>query len=262
MRVEAIVLAGADNGGKLKEVSEHPYEALISIEGRPMIHYVLDALASTPSVKRVVVVGPVEALKAAGVGDDVELVQSSGGMVHNLSIGVEKVRADDPVLIVTSDIPLITAEAIDDFLGRCEAEKADIYYPIVRKELNEARFPGVRRTYVHLKDGIYTGGNLALIRPEVVPACHNMIAQAVAMRKNPLKMSRLLGLKFIVKLLFRRLTMAEIEDRVERILGFRGIGVVSNYPEVGIDVDKPEDVEIVAAALRAAKETPDRELRT
>ena len=78
-----------------------------------------------------------------------------------------------------------------------------------------------------------------------------MIAQAVAMRKNPLKLSRLLGIKFIVKFLFNRLTLAEIEERVRLILGFRGVGVVSPYPEVGIDVDKPQDLALVEESFKA-----------
>lgn len=80
-----------------------------------------------------------------------------------------------------------------------------------------------------------------------------MIAQAVAMRKNPLKLSRLLGFKFILKLLFNRLSMAEIEERVRLILGFRGVAVVSPYPEVGIDVDKPQDLALVEETFRAQK---------
>lgn len=253
MKVEAVVLAGATNDGKLSEVSDERYEALIPIGKRPMVHYVLDALARSKSVKRIIVVGPVEALKSSGIGDDVDLVEGVGSMVENLEAGIERVQSNDPVLIVTSDIPLIGPEAIDAFVASCEKIQADIYYPIVSRQVSEARFPDVKRTYVTLKDGTFTGGNLALIRPAVVPACHTMIAQAVAMRKKPVKLSRLLGLKFIIKLMFRRLTMAEIEDRVQRILGFRGVGIISTYPEVGIDVDKPEDLQLVVSALERSE---------
>lgn len=250
MTVDAVVLAGAENDGKLGGVSEAAHEALIPIRGKPMIGYVLDALMAAEAVRRIVVVGPVAALRSeCPIPPGVELVDSGATMVENIRIGIDSLKPDGPVLIVTSDIPLIHGEAVDDFVRRCAGAKADIYYPIVEKASNEALFPGVKRTYVRLKDGVFTGGNLALIEPEIVPACEVMIARAVAMRKHPLQLSRLLGFRFIVKLLFNRLTLREIEERVGTILGFRGVGIISPYPEVGIDVDKPEDLSLVEHAL-------------
>lgn len=245
MKVEAIVLAGAANAGKLQDVSDVDYEALITVAGRPMVHYVLDALKGAPSIERVILVAPRAALDRLGALGGVETVEGGASMVENLRRGIERMRSREFALVVTSDIPMLHPEAVEDFLRRCRERSADIYYSIVAKESNEAKFPGVARTYVRLKDGVFTGGNLALVKPEVVHACEPMIAQAVAMRKNPLKLSRLLGVKFIVKLLFNQLTLAEIEERVYKILGFRGVGVVSPYPEVGIDVDKPQDLELV-----------------
>jgi len=249
MKVEAVVLAGARNDGKLKGVSECEYEALIKVGDRPMVEYVTDALRRAESVERTVVVGPPELAATYDGVDGIEWVEFGSSMVENIQIGIERLKPKGHVLIVTSDIPLITAEAIDDFVNRCGRTKADIYYPIVRRETNESAFPGTKRTYVRLKDGVFTGGNLALLEPAIVPACRDMIEQAVAMRKKPLKLSRMLGLRFIVKLIFNQLSLAEIEDRVQRVLGFRGVGVESPYPEVGIDVDKPEDLALIERAL-------------
>lgn len=250
MKVEAIVLAGAANDGKLSGVSDAAYEALIPVAGRPMVHYVLDALRACESVERIILVGPREVLSKLDGLDGVEVVAAGESIVENLRRGIESMQTQGFALVVTSDIPMLHPEAVEDFLRRCRARAADIYYPIVAKESNEAKYPGVVRTYVRLKEGTFTGGNLALVKPEVVRACEPMIAQAVAMRKNPLKLSRLLGFKFIVKLLLRRLTLAEIEERVYKILGFRGAGVISPYPEVGIDIDKPQDLELVERVFR------------
>lgn len=255
MKVAAVVLAGADNQGKLGGVSQAQHEALIPILGRPMIHYVLDALQAAEAVGRIVVVGPAAELRAAGGMDGVEVVERGRTMVENLRIGVDHLASKEPVLVVTSDIPLIHSQAVDDFIERCRQTQADIYYPIIRKETNERAYPGVKRTYVRLKDGVFTGGNMALLEPEVIPSCERVIAQAVAMRKKPWQLSRMLGFIFIVKFLTNRLTLAEIEERVARIIGFRGVGIESPYPEVGIDVDKPEDLALVEAALQRQERT-------
>ena len=44
MRIDAVVLAGAKNDGKLQQADPAEYEALIDIHGRVMLDYVLAAL--------------------------------------------------------------------------------------------------------------------------------------------------------------------------------------------------------------------------
>ena len=90
---------------------------------------------------------------------------------------------------------------------------------------------------------------MALVSPSVFQAYQPMIEHAISMRKNPWKLSRLLGLKFIVKFMFKQLSIGEIESRVEDILQFRGVGVISPYPQVGIDVDKPSDLQLARQML-------------
>lgn len=250
MVIDAIILAGASNNGALRAVTDTPYEALIDINGRTMLDYVVDAVVGAKSISRVVVVGPAKALDSLA-GRVYKVVQCGDSMVENILIGLEVLHATGKVLLVTSDIPLLTSEAIEDFLKRCSEREADIHYPVVAKEVNETRYPGVKRTYVRLIEGTFTGGNLALLDPEVVRQCHLMIEKAVQMRKKPWQLSRLLGFRFIVKFLFSRLSIEEIEGRVRLMLGFRGVGIISPYPEIGIDVDKPSDLELVRNVLRA-----------
>lgn len=245
MRVDAIVLAGARNDGRLQHSSPALHEALITINGSVMVDYVLAALRGCPAVDRILMVGP-DALRSHVTTPGVEFAACSGAsMIESIRIGVENLASQRKVLLVTSDIPLISTEAISDFLERCQSGHADIYYPVVQKEVSERRFPGARRTYVRLREGVFTGGNLVLLEPDIVHSCHHLIEQAIAMRKQPLQLARLLGGRFFLKLLVNRLSVHEIEARVERILGFRGVAVITPYPEVGIDVDKPSDLELV-----------------
>lgn len=247
--VDAIILAGAKNTGPLKECSNSPYEAGIEIAGRPMVELVVAALLKVKRVNRIIVVVP-EGILSPVVRERVWKVVSPGEtMVDSLIGAFEASEPDAPVLVVTSDIPMISPEAVDDFLDRCDRRPAEVYYSFVSKEANELKYPGVQRTYVKLKDGTYTGGNIVLIHPKVVREHRKRLIQAVALRKQPLKLCRLLGLIFFVKLLFGQLTVAEIERRVERILHLQGAGIISPFPEVGIDVDKPSDLELARKAL-------------
>src|SRR5690606_2194538 len=121
--------------------------------------------------------------------------------------------------------------------------------PMVSRQTSEARFPGQRRTYVHLRSGAYTGGNCVLVAPSLLLKQRELFDQAVALRKDPVRMARLLGLGFIVKFLLRRLEAADIERVVQERLGIHGAIVEVPYAEIGFDVDKPEDLELARRLL-------------
>ncbi len=250
--VDAVVLAGAKNTGRLRKMDSSFYEAGIEIAGRPMVYYVLDALAAVPEIRRIIVTAPAGAFDGDWQGK-VTFVPATDSMIGNIRQGIRTLNTKEKVLVVTSDIPLLNPTAVSDFIQRCQEREADIYYPIICRDVNDQEFPGAKRTYVRLRDGVFTGGNMALISSDIIENCYTMIEYAIAMRKKPLQLSRLLGFKFIVKFLLNQLSISEIEARVEDILRFRGVGVVSPYPQVGIDVDKPSDLELVRQVL----ESPD-----
>lgn len=247
--MDAIVLAGARNLGQLKDCSSSPYEAGIEIGGRPMVDRVVETLLSVKRVQRVIVVIPDGILSTTLVERVWSVIPPGESMVDSLFSAVNALQSNDPVLAVTSDIPLITPEAVDDFLDRCDQRPADIHYSFVSREINEAKYPGVHRTYVHLKDGVFTGGNIVRILPGALREHQQRLTQAVELRKKPVQLCRMLGFKFVIKLLLGELTVGEIERRVEKILQLKAAGIISPFPEVGIDVDKPSDLELARKAL-------------
>lgn len=248
--VDAVVLAGASNSGPLRECSNADYEAEIDVAGRPMVWYVVDALQRVESVQRIVVVGPVRRLTPLLSDLRCQIVERGETMVESLERGVSALGSPTAVLVVTGDIPLLTPEALVDFLAQCQTRQAELYYPVVAREVNERDYPGVQRTYVRLKDGVFTGGNVVLVRrTAMISEFKDVFAQAVALRKHPVKMCRLLGLTFLVRLVLGRLSIEEIEKRVGRLLNLNGACVISPYPEVGIDVDKPSDLELARRIL-------------
>ena len=216
MKTDVIVLAGARNNGKLMEVSDTPHEALIPIQGRPMVEYVFQALRSTPDIDRIGVVGP-EELRPI-LDPDMELVLAGDTYIENIMRGVRHFRDRKRILLVTADIPFIHRGALEDFLQRCGDREADIYYPVVSKEANEERFPGVQRTYFTIKDGTFTGGNIMMVSPEAVIRCQPTVEKIVNSRKKPWEMFRLLGPIFILRALFKRLTLKDIEHRVKKMV--------------------------------------------
>jgi len=253
MQYDAIILAGGESSSDLKKIAPYDNEALIIIGNYPMIYYVYQTLRATPQVEKIVVSGPVEALKAILPRDE-RLVFVNGGQnaIDSLAHGVKALEESGisaKVLILPTDIPFITEEAIQDFLKRCEASDSDFYYPVTRKEVNEEKFPGVQRTYVRLQEGIITGGNLFLIRSAIIAQCLEMGLKLVERRKNPLAMARLFGFDLVFKYLIRRLSIETAEKRFYKMLGLKGKCIISPYAEIGVDVDKPSDLQLAQEKL-------------
>ncbi len=247
--MNAVILAGALNSGSLRTVSTARYEAEIEIAGRPMLDYVVLALQEVSAIDRIVVVGSAQMVSAEIAGPKVIPVESGITMIDSLLKGINALNTVEPILVATSDIPLITREAVEDFLKRCQQIPGDIYYSFVPKENNEAKYPEVQRTYVTLKDGTFTGGNLALIAPSVIQDNQAMLRRAADLRKKPVQLCKMLGWRYLLKLITGRLTIQEIEQRVNSAFKIQAVGVVSPYPEVGIDVDKPSDFRLATKVL-------------
>lgn len=253
MQYDAVILAGGESSSDLKKIAPYDNEALIIVGNYPMIYYVYQALRSSASINQIVVSGPVEALKAILPRDERLLFVEGGSnamesFAHAVKI-LETRGISTKVLILPTDIPFISTEAIEDFLARCEKSDDDFYYPVTRKEVNEAKFPGVERTYVRLQEGVVTGGNLFLIRSELIEKCLEMGTKLVERRKNPLAMAQLFGFGLVWKYLTHRLSIEIAEKRFLRVLGIRGKGIISPYAEVGVDVDKPSDLQLAQEKL-------------
>ncbi len=242
--LDCIVLAGGVKG-TLEQQEQVVSKALLRINGVEMIRFVLDAICALPQRGRVVVVGPQEQLLFLAEHFPVELVAEKGSILENILAAHRHLRSREHMLISSADIPLLTREVLEDFLLKCSPFTDDFYYPIISKEKSEGIFPGVKRTYVTLQEGTFTGGNVFLVNPAVLDASIPLLEQFLAYRKNPLKMVSLLGGGFIMNYLRKKLTLGGLEERISQLLKLKAKAVVVDYPQIGFDVDKEADLELV-----------------
>lgn len=250
MAVNVILLAGAANTGPLKDISPATNEALIEIGGKPMVQYVINGLRQSSEVHRIVVVAPPGELEPHITGQSLEFVPSAGNIVDNIVAAAKTLPTDTEILIATSDIPLITGEMVDGFITLCRQKPAELYYPIVEKSLGESKYPFVKRTYVHLREGVFTGGNLFLVDARVIERTAPRVRRFMENRKNPIKLAGLLGYSFLLRyLLLKNLRLYELEKKVSEMWGVKGAVIICPWPEIGIDVDKPSDLQLARAIL-------------
>jgi len=247
--VNAVVLAGRANDGKLKDASPEPWEGLMDIGGRPMVAWVLDALLGCKQVGHIVMVAP-RGPFAVFESDRVSVIEPLGQVIDNALAGFRACPPGEFVLASTSDIPFVNSSIVDRFLKQCSEREGDFYYPVASKESTEKRFPGVKRTYVTIREGTFTGGNMFLVRRSKAGTIAGKIGLWVEHRKNPAKQAGLLGWMFVIKLLLGALSIPELEKSISKYLGCQGRAVISHDPEIGTDVDKPSDLALARQEIK------------
>jgi GTP:adenosylcobinamide-phosphate guanylyltransferase len=254
----AVVTAGwtPSDGDPLAEYCAGGPKALIPIAGKPMIAHVVDALAGSRYIGPIVVVALDPRARRLVLSSPVIYLPGPGGPMGNAEAGINYAFATYPdldgVLLCSSDVPTITSEIIDSFIERCLETDHEVYYSLVERGVMEARFPAARRTYVPLRDGCFAGGDIGLVRAGT-SFCHQEIWESLARsRKSFLRQVRLFGFRTLLRFLARRLSIADAERRAYEALGIRGRGIPFPYAEVGMDVDKPSQLEIVRNHLEAA----------
>jgi CTP:molybdopterin cytidylyltransferase MocA len=260
-KLDVIVLAGGRNSLEMEAATGARSRALIMLAGRTMLSYVIDALRDSPSIGRVFVVGDMPPDPRC------QLVPAGETLLDNMLAGIRAAGAgggspiraagadSDRILVATSDTPFLQPEGIEFFIAQGLAADADLCYPIVPIDLCRRRFPEMKRTTLRTRDGTFTGGNMMLLDPRFILDHRETILSAYAARKSVLKIARLLGGSFLLRILIAQtcapavLSVAALEAGVSRVLGSgcRARAVVTPYPEIGTDVDKPSDV---AAALK------------
>jgi hypothetical protein len=193
-------------------------------------------------------------------------VPNQGKMVENMQAGARKVLEINPraeyALLVSSDIPAITARMVDWVVNTSMQTKLDIYYNVIQRAVMEKRFPGSKRTYTKLKDMEVCGGDMNVARLSLLTTDETKIWDKItAARKSPLKQAALIGFDTAFLLLTGRLSLEKAIDNITRRLNLTGKALICPYAEVGMDVDKPHQLEIMRSDLKkqlkkSARSTP------
>jgi molybdopterin-guanine dinucleotide biosynthesis protein A len=252
--MDAVVTAG---GIPKPDELLYPYtqgqpKALLDIAGKPMAQWVLDALGGASQVDRVVVIG-LEEGSGLTCAKPVTYYPSQGGMLENILFGIKQVMARDAaakhVLLVSSDIPGIKPEMVDWVVTNALQTDEDLYYHIITQEVMEKRYPTSKRTYTQLKDAVVCGGDMNIVAVRTINSNLDKWEQLIGARKNPLKQAAIIGLDTLLLLALRAITVDGAVKKVTRRLGMTARAVFCPYAEVGMDVDKPHQLELMRVDL-------------
>lgn len=253
--MDCIIVAGGvpQEEDLLYEYTQGKPKALLDMNGRTMLERVVDALQSARQIEEIVVVG---------LGSDmgqtfkrpVHHLPGQGSLIANTISGINWVLQHKPdtqaVFSSSADIPLVTGEIVDAIIDMCRPFDHGLYYNFVTRETMEARFPGSKRTFTKLKGVEVAGGDLGIIHPDVVvnnPELWNALSNA---RKHAWQIAREVGVMVLLKLLTRQLSIPDIERLATRLTGKPAKVLLNPYAEMGMDGDKPHQVDMLRAELK------------
>lgn len=253
MKLDALVAAGGKlrRGDPLYAQAPDGFKALLPIGGKPMVQWVVDALAASPRVGKIVLVGLPEDSPVRHPAITARLPEQ-GSLFRNIRAGGEWILNNNPAaqlaISASSDLPAITPEIVNWVVDAADRSEYDLYYVVIPKETMEASFPDSRRSFVHLRDCTLCGGDLHILRLSILPNASFWEGMHAA-RKSILRMAVLLGMDTLFGLAFRMLTLAEARRRVSERIGIRGRAIVSPFAELGMDVDTPHQYDLVRNAI-------------
>jgi len=248
---DALVLAGSGKvNDPLTEYAGVHNKAFIPIKGRPLITYILDTLASTPAVSTIIVVGPAKELETLRQEGYNFLIANEGDtLLNNVSNAIKHAEPSRLCLVVTGDIPLLSRAALEEFLNLCAPYDGDLYYPVLSEETCQKSYPDTKRTYVVLKEGPVTGGNIGLVNPAWFIKKKDSLELFISYRKKPLKLLRILPLSLVLKYYLKKLSLTDLEKSLSNLLEMKAHAVLCQCAEIGLDVDKISDLEQVRKLL-------------
>ena len=298
--LDAVVLAGTHQNPKRLITGRN--KAFLKVGDQVLLRYVVDALVDATSIDQIFVVGPAEDLLEvlAGYSPRVHIIAQRGKMLTNCWAGIEAsedmhrydplMPVDErPLLIISCDLPLVTARSVDDFVSRCASvdKESDVLNamlagvvdePSVRPFHQKGDKPGIERPFVELECGrlrlanIYVGRPRKLSHQELLQTgfsyrkakdWRNVVALTFTFFKSrggwhaawmSIRVQLTLMLSKRKGRLYRRLkkgnTRQKVENSISEVLGGPVKIVITPYGGLSLDVDDQEDFRILDARYK------------
>lgn len=244
---DAILPAGGRDA-ELAAATRSPSDikALLKLGEQTLLERAIEA-AREAGAQRVVVVGADELQPYCSHAD--ALLPEGNSGVDNVFKALDWLgqtpvgETNSRVLILSTDLPFVSGEALQAFLNACPSE-ADICVPLVERKTYDQKFPNSPGTWNTLRRdgaaGEWSTGSAFLIHTKALQRNRALMESAFQARKNPFAMVKLLGFPFILKFLLRRLSIEDILGRAERVLKCKGAAFEAP-PELAFDIDTPEE---------------------
>lgn len=233
--MDAVILAGGRCSPELRKETGCALRAELPIRGKPMARIAAETIKSA-----------IEPLNTIVVGYELEgyaHAKAGASFVDSLRNGLDQVYSEHFVL-AAADLPFLEEDSVREIVSAANLDMA-LNYPIVRASACASRFPEMKRTVLRIKEGKFTGGNLAVANKKWLETIFPVLDKAYANRKNPLALASQIGFGTVLRVLWGRLfpsalPLASLEDAASRMLGAPVRAIATNRADIGADIDSLE----------------------
>ena len=244
-------------------------KALLPFLGKRLIDWQLGALSKSPYVEGLYLIGLSEADAQFDFPVHYVPIETSSEFLDKLLSGLDYLSSlgknPDLVVISTSDTPGIRAEDINAFFEQLNSRDGEEFLlSLVPEDLIEAVFPGSRRVVMRFRDYQLVPGEMYALSPRAIDLGKAFIAGISQRRRqinrqvrkiNPAPVIRLLARKphmwgVIVKYLLGTATLADAERALTRSFNCKSKAVIIGDAGFGMDMDLPEDYEVLEAYVQ------------
>ena len=212
----------------------------------------MQALANWPTRGRVrLVCADNDAYQnAADVGIEYSRVEPQPGPAASLAAALNELPAQRPVLVLTADHPLLESQWWQPLLDAAsDSDPPDALVGLVDYREVMQRFPRNRRTRYRFADRSVCGTNIFLLATPRGRELAEIWQSFERNRKQPWRIVARLGIWNLVRYLLGRMTLQQAFDMLSQRFGVRVQPVLLPWPEAAVDVDTPEDFELVRQIL-------------
>ncbi len=222
-------------------------KALAPLGSGRLLDAALDAAAACVPARLVVVGEEAVAAHCGSRVDDVLPAARDGRT--NLERALRAARGDEALLLLTSDLPFITAAALRDFLAR--VGEADVAMPLATERAYCAAYPQAPAHGTRLGGERIVNGSVFYFAAGAPLRALAIAQQLFAARKSLVKMALLLEAPLVARFVLRRLRVVDVEAFATRKFRLQARAVRDASPALCYDIDSLADYRYALAHLDA-----------
>lgn len=262
VKLPIMIMAGTgkDDPDELLNYANVKYKSLIKLNGETMLELILKAAFSTGMFTKYYILGlpeDVVVLPAEMNKEDVVVLHLEDRAVPERLDGATKYILKEAEtnpnifpgktkhgLLLAGDVPFITGEIIQKFVGRIQKFDRDFYPAAVKKEYMVQRFPKSSRTYGKTKEGLFCIADISSFDYSMVA---DRIPTIKIIRQNRKKFLRVIlrtKPSILLKYIFKRMSVVDIEDVTLKVLRTKTTFILMDTPEIAMDIDKPHQLDM------------------
>ncbi len=249
--LQAVILTGVRrNTNPLLQGTGLHNKVLLPVGGKPMVQSVLETLAASRYSPEIYISTNDPDIQSLAAPVPFKTIPSESKAAQSFLRSLERVPGKGWVLFASGDHPLLTPEMVDYFIEEVMRRDLTLGVAMVSRELVDAHYPQTQRTYLPVRGGEYSGGNLYLVNKQKFLNQNERIIEMIdENRKNPLKSIKVLDPISMLQILLRRLDLHEFAQKASKMVGCRCGFVEMPFAECCMDVDKPSDKDIAEMIL-------------